>query len=152
MKQGEYPVDQRIDLPGHLAEPAVRQVDVPCPFCPPPADHILIERPLAFVKRDGYPLTKGHALVIPRRHVATFFETTTEERLALLELLDEAKAMLDREHRPDGYNIGINNGPAAGQTIMHVHLHIIPRYAGDVGDPRGGIRMIIPERANYWKK
>jgi len=108
-------------------------------------DHVLIERPLAFVKRDGYPLTKGHSLVIPRRHVATFFETTNEERRAMLELLDEAKVLLDREHGPDGYNIGINNGVAAGQTVMHVHLHVIPRYLGDTSDPRGGIRWIFPE-------
>lgn len=132
--------------------PLSRPADAPCPFCPPRAHHILIGRPLAFVARDSYPLTKGHALVIPRRHVATFFETTTEERRAMLELLDEAKALLDREHQPDGYNIGINNGPAAGQTVMHVHLHLIPRYLGDVDDPRGGIRMIFPERARYWKK
>ena len=75
-----------------------------------------------------------------------------EERQAMLDLLDEAKAMLDREHQPDGYKLGINNGAAAGQTVMHVHLHIIPRYRGDRSDPRGGIRWIFPERANYWKK
>ena len=152
MRQRQYPVGQRVNVPGHLPEPGVHQAHVPCPFCPPPADHILIERPLAFVKRDGYPLTKGHALVIPRRHVATFFETTAEERQAMLELLDEVKALLDRQHHPDGYNIGINNGAAAGQTVMHVHLHIIPRYLGDRSDPRGGIRWIFPEKAAYWTK
>ena len=123
-----------------------------CPFCPPTPDEILIERPLAFLQRDVHPLTKGHALVIPRRHVATFFDTTNEERQAMLELLDEAKDMLDRAHQPDGYNIGINNGAAAGQTVMHVHLHIIPRYVGDRSDPRGGIRWIFPEKAAYWTK
>ena len=140
MRQRQYPVGQRVNVPGHLPEPGVHQAHVPCPFCPPPADHILIERPLAFVKRDGYPLTKGHALVIPRRHVATFFETTAEERQAMLELLYEAKALLDLEHRPDGYNIGINNGAAAGQTVMHVHLHIIPRYrkVARIAGIRGG--------------
>jgi diadenosine tetraphosphate (Ap4A) HIT family hydrolase len=131
---------------------AVRKSERPCPFCLPRLDDVLIERPLAFLKRDGYPLTKGHALVIPRRHVATFFETTAGERQAMLDLLDEAKAILDREHRPDGYNIGINNGQAAGQTVMHVHLHIIPRYVGDMSDPRGGIRWILPEKAAYWTK
>jgi diadenosine tetraphosphate (Ap4A) HIT family hydrolase len=152
VKQRQYPVGQRVSVPDHLPEPDIHQAHVPCPFCPPPADHVLIERPVAFVKRDVYPLTKGHALVISRRHVATFFETTTEERQAMLELLDEAKAMLDREHQPDGYNIGINNGAAAGQTVMHVHLHIIPRYLGDRSDPRGGIRWIFPEKAAYWTK
>lgn len=138
----------------HPANPdqSAHAADANCLFCLPPPDHILIERPLAFVKRDGYPLTKGHALIIPRRHIASFFDTTAEERQTMLELLDEAKALLDREYQPNGYNIGINNGPAAGQTVMHVHMHVIPRYLGDNGDPRGGIRMIIPERAEYWKK
>jgi diadenosine tetraphosphate (Ap4A) HIT family hydrolase len=123
-----------------------------CPFCPPSPDQILLERPLVVFTRDTHPLTQGHALVMPRRHVASFFDTTADERRQMFELLDEAKAMLDRAHRPDGYTIGINDGPAAGQTVMHVHLHVIPRYLEDVADPRGGIRMIIPERANYWKK
>jgi diadenosine tetraphosphate (Ap4A) HIT family hydrolase len=84
--------------------------------------------------------------------VASFFETTEEERQAILKLLDEMKAILDREHKPDGYNIGINNGPAAGQTVMHLHMHLIPRYAGDTADARGGIRRIFPDKAAYWKK
>lgn len=126
--------------------------DRPCPFCPPRSEEILLVRPLAFLQRDKRPLTEGHALVIPRRHVASFFDTTHEERMAMLELLDEAKAILDREHRPDGYNIGINDGEAAGQTVMHVHLHIIPRYLGDKDDPRGGIRWMLPEKAAYWTR
>ena len=140
MNRRERPAGRQLSRSDHPAEAATS-----CPFCSPPVDHVLIERPLAFVKRDGYPLTKGHSLVIPRRHVATFFETTNEERRAMLELLDEAKVLLDREHGPDGYNIGINNGVAAGQTVMHVHLHVIPRYLGDTSDPRGGIRWIFPE-------
>jgi hypothetical protein len=95
---------------------------------------------------------EGHTLIIPRRHVASFFETTDEERRAMLRLLDEAKAMLDREHKPDGYNIGINGGAAAGQTVMHLHIHLIPRYLGDRPDPRGGVRWVIPEKAAYWEK
>jgi diadenosine tetraphosphate (Ap4A) HIT family hydrolase len=130
----------------------VSEAGAPCPFCLPRPDQVLIERPLAFVKRDGYPLTKGHALIIPWRHVWTFFETTAEERQAMLDLLDEAKRILDQEYRPAGYNFGINNGEAAGQTVMHVHLHIIPRYVGDTSDPRGGIRWILPEKAAYWTK
>ena len=124
----------------------------PCPFCVIVQDQIILERPLALVKRDGYPLTKGHSLIIPRRHVASFFDCTAEERQAMLELLDEAKAVLDKEHAPDGYNIGLNNGAAAGQTVMHVHMHLIPRYAGDTADPRGGVRWIFPDKAAYWKK
>ena len=123
-----------------------------CLFCAIPGDQVLIEHPLAVAKRDGYPVTKGHTLIIPRRHVASFFEATEEERHAMLKLLDEAKVMLDQEHSPDGYNIGINNGAAAGQTVMHLHIHLIPRYAGDNADPRGGIRWIFPEKAAYWDK
>ena len=122
-----------------------------CPFCAIPRDQVLIEHPLALAKRDGYPVSKGHTLIIPRRHVASFFETTAEERQAMLKLLDEMKAKLDREHKPDGYNIGINNGAAAGQTVMHLHLHLIPRYAGDTADARGGVRWIFPDKAAYWK-
>jgi diadenosine tetraphosphate (Ap4A) HIT family hydrolase len=113
---------------------------------------VLIERPLAIAARDSYPVSPGHTLIIPRRHIVTFFETTEEERLAMLRLLDEMKVRLDREHKPDGYNIGINNGAAAGQTVMHLHVHLIPRYAGDRPDPRGGVRWILPEKAAYWGK
>ena len=122
-----------------------------CPFCTIARDQIILERPLALVKRDGYPLTKGHSLIIPRRHVASFFDCTAEERQAMLELLNEAKAVLDKAHAPDGYNIGLNNGAAAGQTVMHVHMHLIPRYQNDTTDPRGGVRWIFPDRAKYWK-
>ena len=123
-----------------------------CLFCPVPRDQILIDRPLALAKRDAYPLSEGHTLIIPRRHVVSFFETTDEERQAMLKLLDEAKAVLDREHKPDGYNIGINNGAAAGQTVMHLHIHLVPRYRGDQADPRGGIRGIFPDKVAYWEK
>ena len=123
-----------------------------CLFCAIPREQILIDGPIAVAARDSYPVSKGHTLIIPRRHVASFFETTDEERQAMMKLLDEMKAMLDREHKPDGYNIGINNGPAAGQTVMHLHMHLIPRYAGDLPDPRGGVRWVIPEKAAYWEK
>jgi len=121
-------------------------------FCRIPREQILIDGPLAVAARDSYPVSKGHTLIIPRRHVASFFETTEEERQAMLKLLDEAKAALDKELKPDGYNIGINGGAAAGQTVMHLHIHLIPRYAGDRADPRGGVRWIIPEKAAYWEK
>lgn len=121
-----------------------------CLFCAIPREEVLIEHPLALAKRDGYPISKGHTLIIPRRHVASFFDTTEEERRAMFKLLYDMKTMLDREHEPDGYNIGINNGPAAGQTVMHLHMHLIPRYAGDRADPRGGVRWIIPDKAAYW--
>ena len=102
---------------------------------------------------DNHPVSPGHTLIIPKRHVASFFETTEEERQAMLRLLDEAKVILDRKHRPDGYNIGINGGEAAGQTVMHLHIHLIPRYKGDRPDPRGGVRWVLPDKAaSYWSK
>ena len=126
--------------------------DSTCLFCRVPAKEILIEHPLVLAKRDGYPLSRGHTLIIPRRHVVSFFETTEDERMAMLRTLDEARAILESAYSPNGYNIGINNGEAAGQTVMHVHIHLIPRYAGDRPDPRGGVRWVLPEKAAYWEK
>lgn len=118
-----------------------------CPFCHPGG--ILFENDLAYVHPDKYPVNPGHLLIIPRRHVADFFLTTEAERAALLSLLDEAKLYLDRKHVPAAYNVGINVGEAAGQTIPHVHLHLIPRYRGDTEHPRGGVRGVIPSRQSY---
>ena len=91
-------------------------------------------------------------MIIPRRHVASFFETTTDEELALLRILRIARADLDHLLHPAGYNIGINDGAAAGQTVPHLHIHLIPRYEGDRGDPRGGVRWVLPDKAAYWDK
>ena len=123
-----------------------------CVFCSLPAERIIDQNEHAIVIRDGFPISEGHILVIPRRHVASFFEVTTGERSAMLALLDRAKTVLDKEFTPAGYNIGINDGQAAGQTVLHLHMHLIPRYAGDRADPRGGVRWIIPEKADYWSK
>jgi diadenosine tetraphosphate (Ap4A) HIT family hydrolase len=123
-----------------------------CPFCAIASDEILVERPLAVARHDQFPVSKGHTLIIPRRHVVSFFETTAEERSEMMGLLDESRSIIDGKHRPDGYNIGINDGAAAGQTVMHLHIHLIPRYAGDSPDPRGGVRWIVPAQAAYWKK
>jgi diadenosine tetraphosphate (Ap4A) HIT family hydrolase len=101
---------------------------------------------LAFAIRDRDPVSDGHTLVIPKRLVVDFFGTTDDERLALFALVDEVKRSLDATHRPDGYNVGFNAGESAGQTVFHLHLHVIPRYHGDVTDPRGGIRHVIPGR------
>jgi diadenosine tetraphosphate (Ap4A) HIT family hydrolase len=131
-----------------VTEPLARN----CPFCPPKEHEVLEAHPLAVAITDNFPLTQGHALVVPRRHVPSFFELTAEERLAILELLDRTKAVLDKKHSPDAYNIGINDGAAAGQTVMHLHVHLIPRYKGDADDPRGGVRWIFPRKADYWTK
>ena len=123
---------------------------IACPFCPIKDREILAEHPLAAAITDSFPLTQGHTLIVPRRHVASFFELTTNERLAMLSLLDQAKATLDTKYSPSGFNIGVNDGTAAGQTVMHVHIHLIPRYKGDADDPRGGVRWIFPRKAEYW--
>ena len=105
---------------------------------------------LAVAIRDMFPISPGHTLIIQKRHVSTFFDTTAEERLAMFELMDKAKRGLDAELKPAAYNIGVNDGPAAGQTVPHLHVHLIPRYAGDDADPRGGLRRIFPDKAKYW--
>jgi diadenosine tetraphosphate (Ap4A) HIT family hydrolase len=105
---------------------------------------------LAFAIRDAFPVSPGHTLVIPKRLIASWFEATRAERGAMLELVDAVRRDLDAgESAPDGYNIGINVGEAAGQTVMHLHIHVIPRYRGDVPDPRGGVRHVIPGKGNY---
>lgn len=103
-----------------------------------------------FMVRDGFPVSKGHTLVIARRHVGSFFALTQGEREAIFEALDSAKAELDREYAPAAYNIGINDGEAAGQTVPHLHVHLIPCFEGDMADPRGGVRWIFPDKAAYW--
>ena len=123
----------------------------PCRFCNLSSTDIVIANELAVVSRDSYPVSPGHTLVMPKRHVGSFFDTTTEERLALMELIDQAKLALDREFHPAAYNLGLNDGPAAGQSIPHVHFHLIPRYEGDRTDARGGVRWVLPEKAKYWK-
>jgi diadenosine tetraphosphate (Ap4A) HIT family hydrolase len=122
----------------------------PCPFCSLPPERVLASNALAFVIRDGYPVSPGHTLIIPRRHVGSFFEISEEERAAMLALLDGQKRALDAEYSPAGYNVGINDGAAAGQTVPHLHIHLIPRFAGDLPDPRGGVRWVMPHKAKYW--
>ena len=121
-----------------------------CPFCGEP--EIIIENELAFVHPDTYPVSPGHCLIIPRRHIAGYFEATADEKLAIWQLLDEVKPILDREYGPDGYNVGVNIGSAAGQSIPHLHIHVIPRYAGDVENPQGGVRGVIPHKQKYVRK
>jgi len=120
-----------------------------CPFCRPVPGEVVLENDLCYARYDKFPVNPGHLLLIPFRHVAGFFEATDEEQAALLALVREAKDLLDERFHPDGYNIGVNVGTAAGQTVMHLHVHVIPRYAGDMEDPRGGVRGVIPERREY---
>ena len=117
---------------------------IDCELCRPAM--VLIDGERAYVRYDSNSLARGHVLVIPRRHVASFFDMTGEEKTEVVSLLDRAKAQIDREHAPDGYNIGVNIGEAGGQSRMHVHVHLIPRHRGDVPDPRGGIRCVLAKR------
>ena len=117
-----------------------------CELCTP-AD-VLLQNDLAYVRFDNNALSRGHALVIPKRHVASFFDMTIAEQSAVLGLLTEAQRLIQRDHSPDGYNIGVNIGKAGGQSRMHVHVHVIPRYAGDVADPSGGIRCVLAQRVH----
>jgi len=118
-----------------------------CELCHP--DQVVAQNASAYARYDSVPLGPGHVLVIPFRHVANFFDMTPEEKRAVLSLLDEAKRLIDSEFKPDGYNIGVNIGKAGGQSRMHVHVHLIPRFDGDVADPRGGIRCVLAKRPTH---
>ena len=120
-----------------------------CLFCNLPVSRLIAERPLCVTVRDRFPVSNGHTLIIAKRHVASAFELTNEEREAIWAACLEAKSGLDQELAPDGYNFGFNIGKAAGQSVMHVHLHLIPRYRGDVDQPRGGIRHCVPGKGYY---
>ena len=121
-----------------------------CPFCNPDPERVWLENEVGVVLWDAFPVSKGHTLVVPKQHVASLYDLPPEQQLSLWELVRDARQRLQDEFSPDGFNIGLNDGAAAGQTIMHVHIHVIPRYEGDREDPRGGVRWIIPEKARYW--
>jgi superfamily II DNA or RNA helicase/HKD family nuclease/diadenosine tetraphosphate (Ap4A) HIT family hydrolase len=120
-----------------------------CPFCRPDASRVFFTGDHVIGLWDAFPVSAGHALLIPRRHVEDWFGASRDEQDELMRAVDIARATIEAKHRPDGYNIGINVGRAAGQTIFHLHVHVIPRYVGDVPDPRGGVRLVIPASGNY---
>lgn len=127
------------DLPiaEHLAgEPS-------CPFCRVPKEQRFYDGPLVFGIWDARPVSPGHALLIPKRHVQSWFDASPEERAELVAATDAARAAIETERTPDGYNLGVNVGEAAGQTVFHLHVHVIPRYSGDVHNPRGGVRHVL---------
>lgn len=123
--------------------------EVDCPFCSLAGTPLVYESELVVAFRDRYPVSDGHTLIIPRRHAVTYFDASAEERAELWRAVEAVKRDLDRELRPDGYNVGFNAGEAAGQTVMHLHVHVIPRYRGDMADPRGGVRGVIPDKQRY---
>jgi len=121
-----------------------------CPFCNPEVEReLLAESATAFAIHDKFPVNEGHTLIIPKRHVTSYFELTFKEQSACWFMLDFIRPILEKRYKPDGFNIGINVGETAGQTIPHVHIHLIPRYEGDVNEPKGGVRGVIPERKLY---
>jgi diadenosine tetraphosphate (Ap4A) HIT family hydrolase len=144
------------ELVDHLVEGPARRPLVSaasrtdsCPFCQIRPASIVSQGPGTVTIRDAYPVSPGHMLVVLTRHVASFFEASADEQAAMLAGVREAKRALDAELHPDGYNVGVNVGSAAGQTVNHVHVHVIPRFTGDVPDPRGGVRHCIPGRGSY---
>ena len=112
-----------------------------CELCVP--QEVLFESQFAYARYDNNALVVGHVIIVPKRHVADFFDMSAAEQGSVVALLNRARRFIQDKHKPDGYNIGVNVGAAAGQSRMHVHLHLIPRYAGDVPDPRGGIRCVL---------
>ncbi len=120
-----------------------------CVFCEKDKLDILFEDEVGFVIRDRFPVNEGHLLIIPHRHVSSYFDLTDHEMLGLSRLAKRARGWLEKDYEPDGYNLGVNVDAAGGQTIFHVHLHLIPRYAGDVEDPRGGLRNLKPQLVPY---
>ena len=119
-----------------------------CPFCNLEREKIL-DSELSFAIYDGFPVNDGHALIIPKRHIANYFELTNEEQRDCFELLNRVKEKLQEKYNPNGFNVGININEAAGQTIPHVHIHLIPRFEEDVEEPRGGVRGVIPSKKTY---
>ena len=110
---------------------------------------MVIENEWAFAHYDSYPVSKGHCLIIPRRHVAEYFQATAKSSACFNRLSWD---IIDRDFNPDGYNVGINIGKSAGQSVPHIHIHMIPRYKGDMEDPRGGVRGVIPHKQKYVRK
>jgi ATP adenylyltransferase len=124
-----------------------------CPFCNLSIDReIIIENPEAYCMLDKFPVTKGHTLIIPKRHCANYFDLTLKEQVSCWKMVNELKVILLEKYHPDGFNVGININEAAGQTIFHVHIHLIPRYKGDVINPIGGVRGVIPVKKDYSTK
>lgn len=120
-----------------------------CIFCNMETERIVTDNEKAFAIYDIFPVSEGHMLIIPKKHFKDYFEVDQQTRDELWKLVDECKRLVDKKFKPDGYNIGINCGDAAGQTVMHLHIHLIPRYKGDIKNPRGGVRGVIPEKRIY---
>lgn len=122
-----------------------------CPFCHVPEGEVLVGSEMALAFLDHFPISNGHTLIVPRSHIASFFYLRAEMQAAIWQLVAEVRPVLMERFGVESFNIGLNDGSAAGQTVPHAHVHLIPRYNGDVAEPRGGIRWVIPEKAAYWR-
>jgi diadenosine tetraphosphate (Ap4A) HIT family hydrolase len=122
----------------------------PCPFCNLPKERVWQETEHSIAFLDAFPVTEGHTLIIPKRHVESLFDLPEVELARVWAQVAEVRKLLTERYHPDGFNVGVNDGQAAGQTIAHAHVHVIPRREGDAPDPRGGIRWIVPGKAKYW--
>ena len=120
-----------------------------CTFCNIENDRIVIESELSIAFYDLYPVNIGHTLIVPKRHVSDYFELESQEKNDIWNLVDKVKLSLEKEFKPDGFNVGINIGESAGQTIFHCHIHVIPRFKGDMNNPEGGVRGVIPSKQKY---
>ena len=120
-----------------------------CPFCIPNSKRIFLSNTLCRARWDRNPVNEGHVLIVPVRHFADYFDATDDEKRSLWEMLEKAKELIADKYKPDGFNIGVNVGEAAGQSVFHVHIHLIPRYEGDVPDPKGGVRSVLPHKQKY---
>ena len=120
-----------------------------CKFCSIENDRIVIEGEMSIAFYDLYPVNTGHTLIVPKRHVSDYFELNSSEKNDIWKLVDTVKLYLEKEFKPDGFNVGINIGESAGQTIFHCHVHVIPRYKGDISNPEGGVRGVIPSKQKY---
>lgn len=116
-----------------------------------PEERILYKGDCFFIVYDGFPVSDGHCLIISNEVRETYFDLSLQEMMILPVMIEKAREIIESQYSPDGYNIGMNCGEAAGQTVMHFHCHVIPRYQGDMDDPRGGVRWSIPDKAKYWE-
>lgn len=121
-----------------------------CPFCMSEGKKVVCETDAALAVYCAFPVSRGHTLVVPRKHVTSIFDLSESEQADIWRLVASTRGLLHAKFTPDGFNVGVNDGRAAGQTIEHGHIHVIPRFFGDIDDPRGGVRWVLPEKANYW--
>jgi diadenosine tetraphosphate (Ap4A) HIT family hydrolase len=131
--------------------PAWTKLDLmSCPFCSIAPERALLESDSIVAFLDAFPLTEGHTLVTPRKHVSSIYDLSPSEQCELREIVAKVRTLLMERFEVDSLNIGVNDGLAAGQTVAHAHVHVIPRRTGDVPDPRGGIRWVVADKARYW--